>query len=136
MMVQVQNTINASINKVWEIWTTPEHIQKWNNPSPDWHNPYVENDLKVGGKFKFTMGTKDGTTEFDFEGVYTKIKEFSLIEYQLFDDRTASVRFENKNNEVIITETFEPEINAESEQKQFCTAIIENFKTYVENLEE
>jgi len=135
-MVQVQNKINAPIEKVWNLWTLPEHIKNWNNVSADWHTPFVENDLKVGGKFKFTMGTKDRTTEFDFEGVYTKIEKFSLIEYQLFDGRTANVRFEDNGNEVILTETFESEINAESEQKEFCTAIIENFKKYVENLKE
>lgn len=133
-MVQVQNTINASIEKVWDLWNLPEHIMNWNNPSPDWHTPFVENDLKAGGKFKFTMGTKDGKEGFDFEGIYTKIEKFSLIEYRLFDNRTANVRFEKKDNQVILTETFEPETkNDESMQKEFCTAIIQNFKNYVEN---
>ena len=30
-MVQVQKIINASIEKVWELWTLPEHIKNWNN---------------------------------------------------------------------------------------------------------
>lgn len=60
-MITVKSTINASIEKVWKIWTTPEHIMKWNNASDDWHTPFAENDLKVGGKFKYTMASKDGT---------------------------------------------------------------------------
>ncbi|WP_264536287.1 SRPBCC domain-containing protein [Flavobacterium sp. N1736] len=136
-MVQVQNTINATIEKVWNLWTLPEHIKNWNNVSSDWHTPYAENDLKAGGKFKFTMARKDGSEGFDFEGIYTKIENFLLIEYQLFDNRTASVRFENKGNEVVLTETFEPETkNVENMQKQFCTSIIQNFKNYAENFKE
>lgn len=45
-MITVQNTINASINKVWDFWTLPEHITKWSFASPDWHTPYAENDVK------------------------------------------------------------------------------------------
>lgn len=136
-MIQVQNKINASIEKVWELWTLPEHIKNWNNASPDWHTPYVENDLKVGSKFKFTMALKDGSEEFDFEGIYTNIEKFSLIEYKLFDNRTATVHFENQDTEVKLTEIFEPTTENSAEmEKQFCTAIIQNFKEYVENFKE
>ena len=130
-MIAVKTTINASIEKVWELWTLPEHIQNWNNASSDWSTSYVENDLKEGGKFKFTM-VMNGGDGFDFEGMYTKIEKFSLIKYQLYDNRTASVRFENVGNKVVLTETFEPDGDAEMEE-QFCTAIIQNFKKYVES---
>ena len=60
-MIKVQNTINAPIEKVWELWTLPEHIKNWNNASADWHTPYVENHLEVVSKFKFTMALKDGS---------------------------------------------------------------------------
>ncbi|WP_433765391.1 SRPBCC domain-containing protein [Flavobacterium ginsenosidimutans] len=133
-MIKVQNTINASIEKVWKLWTLPEHIMNWNNASLDWHTPYVENDLKVGSKFKFTMALKDGSDSFDFEGIYTKIEKFSLIEYKLFDDRTASVHFDSENNAVRITEIFEPTTPETADmEEQFCTAIIQNFKNYVES---
>ncbi|KUJ60216.1 polyketide cyclase [Flavobacteriaceae bacterium CRH] len=136
-MIKVQNTINAPIEKVWELWTLPEHIKKWNNASQDWHTPYVENDLTVGSKFKFTMALKDGSEGFDFEGIYTNIQKFSLIEYKLFDNRTANVRFESEGTEVKITETFEPTTkNSADLEEQFCTAIIQNFKEYVENFKE
>lgn len=133
-MITVQNSINASIEKIWDLWTLPEHIIKWNIPFSDWHIPYAENDLKVGGKFKFTMAAKDGSDGFDFEGVYTKIEKFSVIEYQLLDNRKASAHFEDKNTSVKLTETFEPELtNSEEMQEQFCRGVIQNFKEYVEN---
>jgi len=136
-MIKVQNTINAPIEKVWDLWTLPEHIMNWNNASPDWHTPYVENNLEEGSKFKFTMALKDGSDGFDFEGVYTKIEKCSLIEYKLFDNRKASVHFENVGNEVKLTEIFEPTTeNSADMEEQFCTAIIQNFKKYVENFKQ
>jgi uncharacterized protein YndB with AHSA1/START domain len=132
VMITVQNTINLPIEKVWELWTTPEHIKKWNVPSQDWHNPFAENDLKAGGKFKYTMGTKDGSVVFDFEGIYTKVENY-VLEYTLTDQRTATVRFESIGNQVKITEMFEPETaNAARMQEQFCKAVIANFKKYAE----
>ena len=133
-MIKVQNTINASIDKVWNLWTSPEHIMNWNVPFENWHTPYAENDLKVDGKFKFTMAAKDGSDGFDFEGIYTKIEKFSSIEYRLLDNRIASVHFEDNGTEVKLIETFEPEpINSEEMQEQFCRGVIQNFKEYVEN---
>ncbi len=133
-MIKVQNTINAPIEKVWELWTLPEHIKNWNNASAEWHTPNVENDLNAGSKFKFTMALKDGSEGFDFEGIYTNIEKFSLIEYKLLDNRRANVRFENEGDKVKLTESFEPTTEELADrEEQFCTAIIQNFKQYVEN---
>ncbi|MBE8725584.1 SRPBCC domain-containing protein [Flavobacterium hungaricum] len=132
-MISVQTIINAPIEIVWKLWTLPEHILKWNSPSLEWHTTLAENDLKNNGQFKYTMQTKDQSAGFDFEGVYTNINVFSLIEYKLFDNRTGSILFEENNNGVKITETFEPN-NQDSKdmQKQWCQAVIDNFKAYAE----
>lgn len=133
-MITVQNTINASIEKVWELWTGPEHVMKWNNASEDWHTPFAENDLKVGGKFKYTMASTDGTMRFDFEGIYTNVVSPSLIEYKLADDRKVKITFESQKNGVVLTEKFDPETeNSEALQQQGWQAILDNFKKYVEN---
>ena len=133
-MITVQNTINASIEKVWELWTAPEHVMKWNNASEDWHTPFAENDLKVGGKFKYTMASKDGTMRFDFEGIYTNVGNPSLIEYKLADDRKVKITFESQKNGVLLIEKFDPETeNSEALQQQGWQAILDNFKKYVEN---
>lgn len=133
-MITVQNTINASIEKVWELWTGPEHVMKWNNASEDWHTPFAENDLKVGGKFKYTMASTDGTMRFDFEGIYTNVVNPSLIEYKLADDRKVKITFESQKNGVVLTEKFDPETeNSEALQQQGWQAILDNFKKYVEN---
>ncbi|MFB9078806.1 SRPBCC domain-containing protein [Flavobacterium procerum] len=133
MMITVKTFIDVPKEKAWEFWTLPEHIVKWNHPSEDWHTVAVENDLRIGGKFKYVMKTKDESQGFDFEGVYTDVKIFSLIEYKLSDNRTGSIHFNENNDSVMLIEMFEPEgAIPENIQRQWCQAVIDNFKSYVE----
>ncbi|HMV27725.1 MAG TPA: SRPBCC domain-containing protein, partial [bacterium] len=66
--VTIEATIQASLEKVWSVWTSPEHIVKWNAASDDWHTTKAENDLRVGGRFLSRMEAKDGSFGFDFTG--------------------------------------------------------------------
>ena len=133
-MITVQTKINASIDKAWDFWRLPEHIVKWNSPSNDWYTSKAENDLTLGGKFKYTMNAKEQDLHFDFEGVYTKVEKNKVIEYKLHDNRTGSVQFLENDNQIILTETFEPTpSDPESMQQEWCQAVIDNFKKYVES---
>ena len=134
-MITVQNTIEASIDKVWDFWTIPEHIKKWNIAIDDWYTQDVKNDLRVNGKFQYKMAKRNGSLSFDFEGKYTNIESLSLIEYKLDDDRTGQVRFEKVENGVKITEIFEPtKQDSEKMQEEWCQTVIDNFKKYVERI--
>jgi uncharacterized protein YndB with AHSA1/START domain len=132
-MITVQSTINASIDKVWNFWSLPEHITKWSFASPDWHTPYAENDLREGGKFKSTMAAKDGSMSFDFGGEYTLVEKNKAIEYVLEDGRKVEITFTETQNGVEIIESFDPETqNPEEMQRGGWQAILDNFKSYVE----
>ena len=132
-MITVKSTINASIDKVWEFWTLPEHITKWSFASPDWHTPYAENDLREGGKFKSTMAAKDGSMSFDFEGEYTLVEKNKAIEYVMGDGRKVEISFAPTANGVEVTESFDPETqNPEEMQRGGWQAILDNFKSYAE----
>ena len=134
-MITVQTILKAPIEKVWELWISPEHITQWNHASADWHTPYAENDLKVGGKFKYTMAAKDGSMQFDFGGTYTEIVNHSLIAYTIDDGRKVKITFESQENGVVITEKFDPETeNSEVLQQQGWQAILDNFKKHVESI--
>ncbi|MNF03025.1 hypothetical protein D3C80_2022680 [compost metagenome] len=89
--------------------------------------------MRENGKFKYVMEKKDKSESFDFEGIYTKVEKFRLIEYKLSDSRIGSVRFENFGNNVKLTEYFEPnKTDSENMQKQWCQDVIDNFKKYTE----
>ena len=68
--ILVEADVKATIEKVWDLWTSPRHITLWNTASPDWHTPRAENNLRIGGKFVFRMEAKDGSFGFDFGGTY------------------------------------------------------------------
>ena len=131
--ITVEAIVKAPIQKIWKCWTLPEHITKWNNASDDWHTPYAENDLRVGGKFLTRMEAKDGSFGFDFNGIYDKIIANELIEYKIEGGRKVSIAFTNNGDETTITETFEAEdINPIEMQRGGWQAILDNFKKYTE----
>jgi uncharacterized protein YndB with AHSA1/START domain len=133
--ITVQTTINAPVKKVWESWSEPKHITKWCYASSDWHAPKAENDLRTGGKFVTTMAARDGSVSFDFGGVYSNVKQNSLIEYAMEDGRKVKVSFEAVGDKTRVTETFDPESENSIElQRDGWQAILDNFKKYTETL--
>jgi uncharacterized protein YndB with AHSA1/START domain len=131
--ITINAIVKAPIEKVWTLWTEPQHITQWNQASDDWHTPYAENDLREGGKFKSTMAAKDGSFSFDFEGVYSKVERHKVIEYTIGDGRKVRVKFSGDGNETGITSTFEAETTNPIEmQRGGWQAILNSFKKYTE----
>jgi len=132
MKITVETNVAAPIDNVWRAYTTPEDIKQWNSASDDWHTTAATVDLRVGGAFSSRMEAKDGSMGFDFAGTYTRIVRHQLIEYS-FGDRTARVEFVNGTNGVKVTVAFDAESShSEEQQRQGWTAILNNFKRYVE----
>ena len=118
---------------MWEYWSKPEHITKWNSASDDWHTPRAENDLRVGGKFTARMEAKDGSFGFDFGGIYDAVRENEYIEYTLGDGRKVKVHFKDQGDSTKVTESFDAEsTNSVELQRGGWQAILDNFKKYVE----
>lgn len=132
--ITVETTVKAPIEKVWEYWTSPEHITQWNNASEDWHTPSATNDLKAGGKFTSRMEAKDGSFGFDFWGIYDTVTKHECIAYTLGDDRKVSISFTTEGDHTKVVEIFEAESENSIElQRGGWQAILDNFKKYTEN---
>ena len=132
--IRIETIVHKSINMVWEFWTLPIHIKKWNKASDNWHTTIAENDLKVGGRFLSRMEAKDGSLGFDFKGTYTAIVAKESISYVLDDDRKVTTNFTSlEPNKTQIVSIFEAEtINPIEMQKGGWQAILDNFKKYTE----
>jgi len=129
----VTSSVNAPVERVWEYWTNPQHIMKWNSASEDWHTPRAENDLRAGGRFSSRMEARDGSMGFDFEGVYDEVEPHSLISYTMGDGRKVRVTFSENNGFTEIRESFDPESTNPTEmQRMGWQAILDNFKKYSE----
>jgi len=113
---------------------TPEHIEKWNQASEDWHTTRAENDLREGGKFLSRMEAKDGSAGFDFEGVYDEVKTHQKIAYFMSDGRQVEIYFTQNDASTDVKVEFDPEDeNPVEMQRGGWQAILENFKKYVES---
>lgn len=135
--ITVETIVHIPAEKVWKYWTEPQHITKWNNASEDWHTPYAENDLKVGGKFVSRMEAKDGSFGFDFGGVYDEVKINESLSYTIEDGRNVKISFIPQDNSTQIIEHFEVEDTNEIEMQQAgWQAILDHFKRYAEAVEE
>ena len=133
--VTIQSTVNAPVKKAWETFTDPSHITKWAFASDDWHAPYADNDLREGGKFKTTMAAKDGSFQFDFGGVYTKVRQHEAIEYTMEDDRKVKVVFKDNGDSTTVIQTFDTEsTNSVEMQRDGWQAILDNYKKYTETI--
>ena len=131
--ITVEATINAPVEKVWELWSNPQHIVNWNNASADWHTTKAENDLREGGHFQSRMEAKDGSFGFDFGGVYDTVKANERIAYTMEDGRKVSITFTSDGKATTLTETFDPErTNPADMQRAGWQAILDNFKQYAE----
>ena len=131
--ITVETTVTAPVEKVWTLWSQPEHITKWNSPSDDWHTPRAENDLRVGGNFTSRMEAKDGSFGFDFGGTYDAVRDNEHIAYTLGDGRKVTIDFTPDGDTTRVVETFDPESeNTREMQQAGWQAILDNFKKYAE----
>ncbi|WP_028786609.1 SRPBCC family protein [Terrimonas ferruginea] len=131
--ITIETTVNAPVEKVWEIWNKPEHIIQWNSASPDWHTPSAENDLRVGGQLKSRMEARDGSMGFDFAGTYTEVKENEKIAYTLGDGRKVEIIFTAVEGGTHVKETFDAENqNSLEMQRMGWQAILDSFRAYAE----
>jgi uncharacterized protein YndB with AHSA1/START domain len=133
-MIKIKATVNAPIEKVWELWNGVEHIVKWGSASEDWHTTYAESDVRVGGEFSSRMEAKDGSMGFDFAGIYDAVEPHKRLAYTLGDGRKVEVAFEADGGTTKIDQAFEAEDqNPVEMQKAGWQAILDSFKRYAED---
>lgn len=132
--ITVETVVNAPVEKTWELWTEPRHIEKWNAASDDWQSRNATNDLRMGGSFSCRMEAKDGSMGFDFAGVYDEVDRHKLIRYTMEDGRKVKVSFRPEGNRTRVVETFDPEgTNPAEMQRAGWQAILDNFRKYADN---
>lgn len=132
--ITVTAIVSADIKKVWDYYTNPKHITKWNFASDDWQCPGATNDMRAGGKYFARMEAKDGSFGFDFEAIYDEVIDGEKFSYTMADGRQASVTFKKLDNKTEVVVVFDAETeNSEEMQRSGWQAILDNFKKYAEN---
>ena len=79
------------------------------------------------------MEAKDGSSGFDFGGIYEEIKINQLIVYSIGDGRKVRIRFTKNDTKTKVVIKFDAEsTNPIEMQRNGWQAILNNFKKYVE----
>ncbi len=107
--ISVSVLVHAAIEHVWECYTNPNYITKWNFADPSWHCPIAENDLTVGGKYFAKMEAKDCSIGFDFTAIYTSVITLKQLSYRMGDGREVITIFEQRENGTSVTTSFDAE---------------------------
>jgi uncharacterized protein YndB with AHSA1/START domain len=89
-VVRIERTFAASVEDVFDAWTSPEVMRRWFHCFPDWATPEADVDLRVGGKVRVVMRRPDGT-EVEARGEYTLIdRPRRLVMNWTFDDEPSN----------------------------------------------
>jgi uncharacterized protein YndB with AHSA1/START domain len=70
--VVIERTFDAPQDLIWQMWTDPEHFQKWYGPK-GFTVPVADMELRVGGKRLICMASPDGSMKMWTTGEYTEI---------------------------------------------------------------
>jgi uncharacterized protein YndB with AHSA1/START domain len=76
----LKRVLNATPERAFQVWTSPEHIQQWMRPEPGMVVPQAKMDLRVGGKFRIQMKNPDGEF-FTAAGVFQEVKAPERLVY-------------------------------------------------------
>ncbi|MFT3704991.1 MAG: SRPBCC family protein [Agriterribacter sp.] len=133
-VITIENTINAPVEKVWEYWNGPKHIEQWCTATPEWETVNAKNDLKPGGTISSRMQAKDGSMGFDFGGTYDVVTTNEYIQYTMGDGRQVKTSFTDEGAKTKVVESFHAEdMNPIEMQRAGWQAILDNFKKYTES---
>lgn len=131
--ITIKAVVSADKQKVWDFYTKPEHITKWNFADPSWHCPTASNDMRVGGKYMARMEAKDGSFGFDFEAIYKEVTVGEKFTYTMTDNRVVEAIFKEFGDNTELTIIFDAESeNPVDMQQQGWQSILDNFKKYTE----
>ncbi|WP_376780454.1 SRPBCC domain-containing protein [Stutzerimonas nitrititolerans] len=61
MKITVETRVKADLGKVWDVYSNPADIKRWNAAQADWHTTSSTVDLREGGTFMSRMEAKDGS---------------------------------------------------------------------------
>jgi uncharacterized protein YndB with AHSA1/START domain len=78
--VVIERVFDAPVDLIWQMWTQPDHFQKWYGPK-GFNVPVAEMDLRIGGQRLICMASPDGSMKMWTVGEYTEIVPNQRLSY-------------------------------------------------------
>jgi uncharacterized protein YndB with AHSA1/START domain len=79
--VNYRRWFNAQRDVVFSAWTNPDHMKHWLHPGPEWSNPVIEVDLRVGGQYRLGFQHLDKPEVVFVFGRFLAIEQGKLLVY-------------------------------------------------------
>lgn len=100
--IRLTKQLNAPVEKVWEVWSNPNHIKHWWGPD-GFTNTITKMDLQPGGEWLLVMHGPDGT-DYDNRSVFTEIVQHKKIVYEHISGHyfIATIEFEAQRNTTLM----------------------------------
>lgn len=119
-------------HQAWHAYTTAEAVTQWNQATPDWHCPWANVDLRVGGRHVARMEARDGSFGFEYEGTYEEVDAPHAVTLRLDDGRSVHTTFTPEGTGTRVQTVFEPEASNPVElQRTGWQAILDSYAAYV-----
>lgn len=99
----ITRQLDAPIDLVWEVWSSPEHIVNWWGPN-GFTNTITKMDLRPGGEWDLVMHGPDGT-DYINKSIFREVILHKKIVYEHVTGPkfVATVSFEQKGDQTCIT---------------------------------
>jgi uncharacterized protein YndB with AHSA1/START domain len=94
--------LDAPVELVWKVWTSPEHIKNWWGPD-GFTNTIEEMELKPGGPWNLIMHGPDGT-DYKIRCIFKEIVKYKRIVYEQFTNFKciATIEFESQQKKTLL----------------------------------
>jgi uncharacterized protein YndB with AHSA1/START domain len=100
--ISITRTLNAPIELVWKVWTSPEHIKNWYGPD-GFTNTIHTMDVRPGGVWEFIMHGPDGR-DFENKHIFREVvkPERLVMEHVSVPKFTATITFKKDGARTIM----------------------------------
>lgn len=71
--IVITRAFDAPSHLVWKAMTTPEYIRRWLFSPPGWEMTTCEEDLRVGGGYRWAWNGPDGRPTMAMHGTYREV---------------------------------------------------------------
>lgn len=100
--IRISRLLNAPIELVWEVWTTPEHIKNWWGPD-GFTNTISVMSVQADGEWNLIMHGPDGT-DYRNESIFKEVIKHKKLVYDHITGPkfTATVKFEQQGDKTML----------------------------------
>ena len=100
--ILISRKLNAPVELVWEVWTSPQHIANWWGPN-GFTNTITKMEVVPGGEWDLVMHGPDGT-DYKNKSIFKEVIPFKKIVYEHVSSPRfiATVEFEEQGEQTLI----------------------------------